>query len=139
MATPPSEGPFKAGLPRLEEPEPPEERESTKVETVPASEERSRRPFLVVLRGKNVGELHGLEHHNELLIGRAPEADLHIDETSVSRHHAKVTRTEDGFIIQDLHSANGTRVNGRPIVRQAIYDGDQIAVGANTVLKLEYQ
>jgi 3-deoxy-7-phosphoheptulonate synthase len=117
-----------------------DEHESTTMQAAAPVQEGSRRPFLIVLRGKSVGELHALEHHNEILIGRGSEADLHIDEKSVSRLHAKVCRLEDShFAIEDLHSANGTRLNGKRIARSMLEDGDQIAIGVNTVLKFEYQ
>jgi 3-deoxy-7-phosphoheptulonate synthase len=137
--TKPPQYPSSSELPRLREHEDDSERESTKVNVAEAVEDQPRKPFLIVLRGKNVGELHALEHHNQILIGRAPESDLHIDEQSVSRLHARVTRTGDGFAIEDLHSANGTRINGKKVSRQAIKEGDQIGIGGHTVLKFEYQ
>ncbi len=53
----------------------------------------------------------------EFIIGRSSEADLHIDDSSVSRRHAKITyRIDTGkYYITDLESKNGTRIKGRKI------------------------
>src|SRR5688500_11147853 len=50
-------------------------------------------------------------------IGRAPENDLVLDHPSVSRRHAEVRRTPNGFTITDLGSANGVEVDGRVVAR----------------------
>ena len=54
------------------------------------------------------------------------EADL----PTVSRHHAEVRRTGDGFEVVDLGSRNGTKVNGLGVTRQHLADGDDLLVGA---------
>jgi putative peptide zinc metalloprotease protein len=48
-------------------------------------------------------------------IGRDPDNDVVIDDPSVSRHHARITRGEDGFVIEDLDSFNGTGVGDRTL------------------------
>ena len=65
------------------------------------------------------------------LIGRAEEADLRINERSVSRHHAVVTREELdlGWFVEDLGSHNGTFVNGVRVEREEIKPGDEIRFG----------
>jgi len=62
-------------------------------------------------------------------IGRAPGCELHIDSTSVSRHHALVLTNLRDVIIEDLHSTNGVLVNGRKVTRQLLTDGDILTVG----------
>ena len=64
-----------------------------------------------------------------LTIGRLPDNDLVIDRQSVSRHHARVERRGDGFMIQDLNSGNGTWVGGVRIDRHRLADGDAIRIG----------
>jgi pSer/pThr/pTyr-binding forkhead associated (FHA) protein len=71
------------------------------------------------------------------VIGRDPSATLHLEEESVSKQHARLNRSEDGYEIEDLDSSNGTFVNGRRVHgRAAIRPGDLIRLGA-VILKLE--
>jgi chromosome segregation ATPase len=62
-------------------------------------------------------------------IGRAPTCEMHIDSTSVSRHHALVLVGSREVIIEDLNSTNGVIVNGRKISRQLLRDGDAVTIG----------
>src|SRR5258708_7899083 len=49
-----------------------------------------------------------------LIVGRAEDCSLRIDDPSVSRHHAAIERTEGGrWLLRDLGSSNGTRIGGR--------------------------
>ena len=64
-----------------------------------------------------------------LTIGRLPECELVLDDPGASRQHARIRRTESGFVITDLGSTNGTLVNGRQIQEQALQDGDTITIG----------
>jgi len=68
--------------------------------------------------------------HGENVIGRDPEAAVPVDNSTVSRHHARLVVAEDGATLEDLDSKNGTFVNGQRISEPtAVKDGDQIAVG----------
>ncbi|MEO8553504.1 MAG: FHA domain-containing protein, partial [Kofleriaceae bacterium] len=63
-------------------------------------------------------------------IGRAPEVELRLDHSSVSRKHARIVVEPDGIEITDLDSHNGTRVNGAAVRgARALVDGDVVAVG----------
>lgn len=62
-------------------------------------------------------------------IGRDPDADIFLDNTGVSRSHAKFERTPHGYVIEDLNSANGTFVNDRQISSELIKENDVIRVG----------
>lgn len=62
---------------------------------------------------------------NELVIGRSPGCGLTLEDAGVSRVHARVS----GGAVVDEGSANGTRVNGLPISRRVLQDGDVIGVG----------
>lgn len=64
-----------------------------------------------------------------LTIGRAPDNDLALNRQLVSRHHARVERRGDSFIIQDLQSGNGTWVGGARIDKHVLADGDAIRIG----------
>jgi serine phosphatase RsbU (regulator of sigma subunit)/pSer/pThr/pTyr-binding forkhead associated (FHA) protein len=49
------------------------------------------------------------------VLGRNPDCDVIVDGKAVSRHHAKISRREDGFWLEDLGSRNGTYLNGQLI------------------------
>ncbi len=93
-----------------------------------------------VINSANVGmepEL-GLEGGQEvgasarLIVGREAGVDLRFPHPEVSRRHAVLLRTETGDYLQDLGSANGTRVGGlllRPDERHLLFDGDSVHLG----------
>jgi len=62
-------------------------------------------------------------------IGRATGCELHIDSSSVSRHHALILLGGRETIIEDLNSTNGVIVNGRHVTRQVLSDGDLLIIG----------
>ena len=62
-------------------------------------------------------------------IGRARDCELHIDSSSVSRHHAMILIAGREAIIEDLNSTNGVIVNGRHVTRQVLNDGDLLTIG----------
>jgi pSer/pThr/pTyr-binding forkhead associated (FHA) protein len=62
-------------------------------------------------------------------IGRSPDCDVVLRDGTVSKHHAEVRREGAGFLLVDLGSLNGTRVNGRGVKEHRLADGDQVAVG----------
>jgi len=66
-------------------------------------------------------------------IGRTQDCDLRIENMSVSRLHAQLNRSEDGWLLNDLGSHNGTRVNGW-LVREPVpvRAGDQVQFGSAT-------
>lgn len=80
------------------------------------------------------GQLMRLSAGETNTIGRDYSCDIVIDETSVSRHHAKirVDENEDGelqFFIQDLATENGTEVNDQEVLKHYLKDGDRIKLG----------
>jgi chromosome segregation ATPase len=62
-------------------------------------------------------------------IGRAPGCELHIDSSSVSRHHALILAGTREVVIEDLNSTNGVILNGRRVTRQVLSDGDIVTIG----------
>lgn len=64
-----------------------------------------------------------------LHIGRGLAADLHLDESSVSRRHAIVVTRPTGARILDDRSSNGTFVNGRRVQQADLSNGDVIVLG----------
>ena len=67
----------------------------------------------------------------ECMIGRAPDNAIAVGDGSVSAKHARILRTDEGFLIEDLQSRNGTFVNGERVVegQRKLSDGDLIRVG----------
>jgi DNA-binding response OmpR family regulator len=62
-------------------------------------------------------------------IGRWEDNDVVVDDRWVSRHHAQIRREDEGYVVQDLGSKNGTFVNGRRIAAPTpLADGDEIQV-----------
>ena len=68
-----------------------------------------------------------------LRIGRMADCGVQLADPNVSRYHAEVRPSGDGFTIVDLGSTNGTKVNGARIGERALRDGDEIMVGATTM------
>jgi hypothetical protein len=71
---------------------------------------------------------------DELLVGRHRSCDIVLDDLSVSRRHARLPFRDGHWILQDLHSTNGTLVNRATVVRCQLHPGDELHVG--TVLLL---
>src|ERR1043165_5100121 len=70
-----------------------------------------------------------IEPSKPLIIGRAPEADIHLDAQNVSRKHASFRKMGDQYILEDLDSLNGTYVNDQRIQSVILRDGDLIEIG----------
>lgn len=67
-----------------------------------------------------------------IIIGRSPDSDVVIADEFVSSSHARVVQTDEGFMVEDLDSTNGTRVNGQPATRpRPVHAGDVIEIGTN--------
>jgi pSer/pThr/pTyr-binding forkhead associated (FHA) protein len=62
-------------------------------------------------------------------IGRSRQCDVVIDDANVSREHAEVRRTIDGWTVVDLGSTNGIKVNGRRVREAVLSPGDKISLG----------
>jgi pSer/pThr/pTyr-binding forkhead associated (FHA) protein len=70
-------------------------------------------------------------------IGRSPDAEVFLDDVTVSRNHALVVRRRDGLYIDDLGSLNGTYVNRRRIESHKLSNGDELQVGKYKLTYLE--
>lgn len=68
-----------------------------------------------------------------LVIGRSKDCDVPLADGNVSRRHAELGRSEEGFVLRDLDSTNGTMVNGRRVRSATIGAGDEITIGMSTL------
>ncbi len=74
-----------------------------------------------------------------ITIGRSPDCDVFLSAKEVSRHHAEVRRDDDGFLLVDLGSMNGTQVNGAGVKERRLADGDEITLGRTVALRFELE
>lgn len=67
----------------------------------------------------------------EIVIGRNPTTDITLLDEGISREHAVILYDADNlaYVIEDLQSTNGTRVNGKRIRSAPLQDGDEIQIG----------
>ena len=88
--------------------------------------------LLVVVQGPSVGRIFFL-FRDETTIGRAKDANIALDDRSVSRRHAVVRRTAHSFVINDLGSTNCTSVNGQKCEHAVLKDQDRIEIGSSVL------
>jgi two-component system cell cycle response regulator len=88
---------------------------------------------LVLIYGLELGRKYGLEQPT-VILGRSSKADVHVDQESVSRNHAKIINTGKSMILRDLGSTNGTYVNDQPVDEYVLRDGDFVKIG-RTIFK----
>jgi len=86
--------------------------------------------------GGRSGELFNVSGER-MTIGRSPEAEVFLDDVTVSRNHALLVRRRDGLYIDDLGSLNGTYVNRRRIKSHRLQNGDELQVGKYKLTYLE--
>ncbi|MDR0498637.1 MAG: FHA domain-containing protein [Holophagales bacterium] len=65
----------------------------------------------------------------EVQIGRELDNSLRISDPSVSRYHAVLRKTSEGYVIQDKQSSNGVVVNYTRVEEATLADGDQFSLG----------
>ena len=102
---------------------------------------RDLKPALVFLSGELIAVPIPLDRE-EVIMGRALEADVRVNDTQVSRQHAKITAVTNPvknvteYILTDLDSRNGTFLNGRRVRRETLDNGDKISIG-ETILRFD--
>lgn len=87
-----------------------------------------RSALLVVRRGPNSGSRFLLDS-DSTTAGRHPSSDIFLDDVTVSRRHAEFARADDGFVVRDVGSLNGTYVNRERIDEATLAGGDEVQVG----------
>jgi len=84
--------------------------------------------LLVVRRGPNTGARFLLDA-DVTTVGRHPDADIFLDDVTVSRKHAEIVHGERGHRIRDVGSLNGTYVNRVRVDAVDLRNGDEIQIG----------
>jgi FHA domain len=70
----------------------------------------------------------------ELVVGRHTECDIVLEHPSVSRRHARLSFRDGHWVLRDLDSTNGTRVNDRRVIRCRLEPGDRLRLGSAELL-----
>lgn len=84
--------------------------------------------LLVVHRGPGLGSRYLLDQ-DLTTAGRHPDADIFLDDVTVSRRHAEFRRSPQGFEVVDLGSMNGTYVDGARVDTQRLVSGLEVMIG----------
>lgn len=99
------------------------------------------RPALVFLNGDLLAVPIPLERET-VILGRALESDVRINDAKISRRHARIDKVFDAenettsYVLSDLTSKNGTLLNGAPVKQETLQNGDKITVGEH-ILRFE--
>jgi pSer/pThr/pTyr-binding forkhead associated (FHA) protein len=106
---------------------------TVKVEGANGGALTKQRACLVVTEGAGVGRTYPLESER-VTVGRSPEATVHVDDDQLSRFHAVVVLRDGGHEVKDLHSTNGTFVNGKRLeAARLLTHGDHVRIGQTTL------
>lgn len=65
----------------------------------------------------------------EIIVGRDTTSNIQIDNIAVSREHAKIIKGPNYYFIEDMHSKNGTFVNGKKINKKFLKADDEVIIG----------
>ena len=84
--------------------------------------------MVVVKRGPNAGSKFVLEG-DVTRAGRHPDSDIFLDDITVSRRHAEIVRSGDGYSVRDAGSLNGTYLNRERIDDAPLANGDELQIG----------
>ena len=86
--------------------------------------------ILVVHRGPGEGTEYSLSPLIDVVeVGRSPEAQVFLDDVTVSRHHAEFRHGASGWSVRDVGSLNGTYVNRVRVDDQQLRGGDEVQIG----------
>jgi two-component system cell cycle response regulator len=97
--------------------------------TSPAFTIASERALLLRMDGMHAGSVIAIDQL-PFTVGRHPTNALRVDEESISRFHARISRDADGFFVEDLGSRNGTFVGGERNGPHRLRDGAWLTFGA---------
>ena len=83
---------------------------------------------LIVRSGAQAGDRFTLKG-DVTRLGRHPDSEIMLDDITVSRRHASIERTDEGYVVTDAGSLNGTYVNQERIDRAVLHHGDELQIG----------
>jgi pSer/pThr/pTyr-binding forkhead associated (FHA) protein len=93
-------------------------------------------PMLIVYEGDMAGQ-RWLIDQDKMVIGRGTDCDITIPKRQISRHHAQIERDDQGYLLRDLGSKNGTFVNGdRLSDKHRLHSGDRISASCVAITYL---
>jgi DNA-binding NtrC family response regulator len=98
-----------------------------------ASQVSRREVNLVILEGPGAGRRIPVQGER-LVIGKAPDSDLCLPDSAVSRNHCELVRLHEGYVIRDLGSTNGTHVDGIRVREAFLRPGARLQVGNAVIL-----
>lgn len=96
--------------------------------TVTLGELAATSAMVVVKRGPNAGSKFILDH-DVTGAGRHPDSHIFLDDITVSRRHAEIVRADDGYVVKDVGSLNGTYLNRERIEEAKLSNGDELQIG----------
>ena len=70
----------------------------------------------------------------DITIGRNPNCDIHIDNLGVSKQHARISKQDGEYVVEDLNSTNGTYVNNKRVARAILNNNGEIHIGKHSLL-----
>ncbi len=88
--------------------------------------------FIVYDRSQEQGRIQW--QGQRLVIGRRADADIRVNEPTMSGIHAEIVATQEGVVIRDLESLNGTQLNGVRINHSILRIGDQVQIGRSRIV-----
>jgi pSer/pThr/pTyr-binding forkhead associated (FHA) protein len=92
--------------------------------------------LVIRIGGGRAGEQFSI-NADRMAIGRAPSAEVFLDDITVSREHAVLERRDDGLHLSDSGSLNGTYVNRQRIESVRLADGDEVQIGKYRLTYIE--
>lgn len=94
-------------------------------------------PRVLIRSGSEVGKIYDLS--NNPLVGRDPECDILLNESTVSRRHARFQFIDNKITVMDVGSRAGTRINGKLIDKPTMLkDGDKVQLG-EVILEVDWK
>ena len=86
-----------------------------------------------MIEGPQAGQKFKID--GDVVLGRAIDATIVLEDAEVSRSHARISRNPVGsYVLEDLGSRNGTLVNGVPVQKQFLAFGDKIQIGPRVLI-----
>lgn len=90
-------------------------------------------PVLTIIKGPQTGNTFELDG-DVITLGRDPQNSIFLNDMTVSRRHAKIVRSAQGTMIEDLGSLNGTWVDGAIVNSAPLHDGSSVQIGTFTLM-----